>query len=162
VAQALVGLGLPVRGWSRSAKQLTGVASFAGPAQFDAFLDGVRVLVNLLPNTPHTRGILNRTVFAKLGAPAYLINVARGAHLVEADLLEALAHQQLAAATLDVFDTEPLPPGHAFWDQPRITITPHISALTLRQDSIEQIATKIEALEQGLPVRGMVELGRGY
>jgi glyoxylate/hydroxypyruvate reductase len=162
VAQTLACLGLPVRGWSRSAKQLPGVASFCGTEQFDAFLDGVRVLVNLLPNTPHTRGILNRETFAKLGTPAYLINVARGAHLVEADLLAALAQHQIAGATLDVFNAEPLPHDHPFWNDPRITITPHISALTLRAESIKQIAAKIAALEQGAAVKGMVEVTRGY
>jgi len=169
VAQTLVGLGLPVRGWSRSAKDLPGIASFCGEqpfgAQFDAFLSGVRVLVNLLPNTPQTRDILNRDTFAKLaeqGEPAYLINVARGAHLVEADLLTALAQQQIAAATLDVFREEPLPQDHPFWSEPRITITPHISALTLRDESIEQIVAKIAAREQGMAVKGMVEVARGY
>ena len=169
VAQTLVGLGLPVRGWSRSAKDSPGIASFHGEqpfsAQFDAFLSGVRVLVNLLPNTPQTRDILNRDTFAKLaksGEPAYLINVARGAHLVEADLLAALAQQQIAAVTLDVFREEPLPQDHPFWSEPRITITPHISALTLRDESIEQIVAKIAALEQGTTVKGMVEVARGY
>ena len=169
VAQTLVELGLPVRGWSRSAKDSPGIASFHGEqtfgAQFDAFLSGVRVLVNLLPNTPQTRDILNRDTFAKLaksGEPAYLINVARGAHLVEADLLAALAQQQIAAVTLDVFREEPLPQDHPFWSEPRITITPHISALTLRDESIDQIVAKIAALEQGMAVKGMVEVARGY
>jgi len=169
VAQTLGGLGLPVRGWCGSAKDLPGIASFYGEqqfgAQFDAFLSGVRVLVNLLPNTPQTRDILNRNTFAKLaeqGEPAYLINVARGAHLVEADLLTALAQQQIAAATLDVFREEPLPQDHPFWSEPRITITPHISALTLRDESIDQIVAKIAAREQGMAVKGMVEVARGY
>ncbi|QQC62743.1 2-hydroxyacid dehydrogenase [Paraburkholderia ginsengisoli] len=162
VAQTVAGFGMPVRGYSRSARQIDGIATFAGDAQFDAFLDGVKVLVNLLPHTPDTRDVLNARTFAKLARGAYLINVARGGHLVEADLLEALASGQLAAATLDVFREEPLPPDHPFWQEPRITITPHISALTLREDSVEQVARKIEALMRGDSVSGVVNLERGY
>jgi glyoxylate/hydroxypyruvate reductase len=162
VAQTLAGLGLPVRGYSRSARRVEGIATFAGNAQFDAFLDGVKVLVNLLPHTPDTANVLNAHTFAKLAHGAYLINVARGGHLVEADLLGALASGQLAAATLDVFREEPLPPGHPFWQQPRITITPHISALTLRRESVEQVARKIHALARGEVVSGVVNLERGY
>jgi glyoxylate/hydroxypyruvate reductase len=162
VAQTLAGLGLPVRGYSRSARRVEGIATFAGNAQFDAFLDGVKVLVNLLPHTPDTANVLNAHTFAKLAHGAYLINVARGGHLVEADLLSALASGQLAAATLDVFREEPLPPGHPFWQQPRITITPHISALTLRRESVEQVARKIHALARGEVVSGVVNLERGY
>ncbi|SMG33773.1 2-hydroxyacid dehydrogenase [Paraburkholderia susongensis] len=162
VAQTLATFGLPVRGYSRSAKQIDGIATFAGSEQFDAFLDGAKVLVNLLPHTPDTGNVLNARTFAKLARGAYLINVARGAHLVEADLLDALASGQLAGATLDVFREEPLPADHPFWREPRITITPHVSALTLREESVGQIARKIEALMRGEPVSGIVEQERGY
>jgi glyoxylate/hydroxypyruvate reductase A len=162
VAQTVAAFGMPVRGYSRSARQIDGVTTFAGEAQFDAFLDGVKVLVNLLPHTPGTRGVLNAEVFAKLARGAYLINVARGGHLIEQDLLDALASGQLAAATLDVFREEPLPADHPFWNEPRITITPHISALTLRSESVEQVARKINALVRGESVSGVVNLERGY
>ena len=162
VAQTLASFGLPVRGYSRSAKQIDGIATFAGDARFDTFLDGVKVLVNLLPHTPDTEGVLNARVFAKLARGAYLINTARGAHLVEADLLAALASGQLTAATLDVFRQEPLPADHPFWREPRIAITPHTSALTLREDSVAQVVSKIEALMRGEPVSGAVQLERGY
>ncbi|OLL33390.1 glyoxylate/hydroxypyruvate reductase A [Burkholderia sp. SRS-W-2-2016] len=162
VAQTLASFGLPVRGYSRSAKQIDGITTFAGEAQLDAFLDGASVLVNLLPRTPDTEGVLNARTFAKLARGAYLINVARGAHLVEADLLDALASGQLTAATLDVFHEEPLPDNHPFWREPRITITPHVSALTLREESVAQIARKIDALMRGEPVSGVVQLERGY
>ncbi|MBN3804221.1 glyoxylate/hydroxypyruvate reductase A [Paraburkholderia sp. Ac-20336] len=162
VARTLASFGLPVRGYSRSAKQIDGIATFAGDTQFDAFLDGVKVLVNLLPHTPDTESVLNARNFAKLAHGAYLVNIARGAHLVEADLLDALASGQLAAATLDVFREEPLPAAHPFWREPRITITPHISALTLREEGIAQIALKIDALMRGEPVSGVVNLARGY
>lgn len=162
VAKTLAAFDLPVRGYSRSEKNVDGVRTFAGPARLDAFLDGLKVLVNLLPSTPSTDGILNRHTFAKLGHGAYLVNVARGAHLVEDDLLDALADGQLAAATLDVCTEEPLPPEHRLWHAPRVTITPHISALTLREPAIAQVLAKIEALSRGAPVSGIVDHARGY
>ncbi|HEX3638810.1 MAG TPA: glyoxylate/hydroxypyruvate reductase A [Paraburkholderia sp.] len=162
VAQAVAAFGMPVRGYSRSARQIDGVTTFAGAAQFDAFLDGVKVLVNLLPHTPDTGDVLNQRTFSKLAKGAYLINVARGGHLVEQDLLEALASGQLAAATLDVFREEPLPPDHLFWQEPRITITPHVSALTLREESVAQVARKMAALMRGETVSGVVDIERGY
>jgi glyoxylate/hydroxypyruvate reductase A len=162
VAQTVARFGMPVRGYSRSAKQVEGITTFAGEARFDAFLDGVKVLVNLLPHTPDTANVLNARTFSKLARGAYLINVARGAHLVEADLLDALASGQLAAATLDVFQEEPLPPDHPFWQEPRITVTPHMSALTLREESVAQIAQKMLALERGEAVGGVVNIERGY
>ncbi len=162
VAKSVGSFGVPVRGYSRSARQIDGIATYAGPAEFDAFLDGVKVLVNLLPHTPDTRDVLNAQTFAKLAHGAYLINVARGAHLVEEDLLDALASGRIAAATLDVFRKEPLPADHPFWREPRITITPHSSALTLRDESVAQIAQKIAALTRGETVSGVVDIARGY
>ncbi|CAE6861612.1 2-hydroxyacid dehydrogenase [Paraburkholderia domus] len=162
VAQALAAFGMPVRGYSRSARQIDGITTFAGAAEFDAFLDGVKVLVNLLPHTPDTGDVLNQRTFSKLAKGAYLINVARGGHLVEPDLLEALASGQLAAATLDVFREEPLPPDHPFWQEPRITITPHMSALTLREESVTQVAQKMAAIMRGETVSGVVDIERGY
>nr|WKF58066.1 Glyoxylate/hydroxypyruvate reductase A [Paraburkholderia busanensis] len=162
VAQTLAGFGLPVRGYSRGARQAEGITTFAGDAQLDAFLDGVKVLVNLLPHTPETADVLNARTFSKLARGAYLINVARGGHLVEQDLLDALAEGQLAAATLDVLREEPLPSDHPFWREPRITITPHVSAVTLRAESVEQVARKINALMRGDSVGGVVNVERGY
>jgi glyoxylate/hydroxypyruvate reductase A len=118
--------------------------------------------VNLLPLTHETQDILNRDTLGRLQPDAYLINVGRGAHLVEADLLALLESGQMAGATLDVFRTEPLPADHPFWNHPRITITPHTSARTLRDESIAQIAGKIRALERGDPVAGVVDPVRGY
>ncbi|CAG9254303.1 2-hydroxyacid dehydrogenase [Paraburkholderia caribensis] len=162
VATTLAAAGFPVCGFSRSERAVEGVETFAGEAQFDAFLDGVKVLVNLLPHTPDTHGVLNQRNLAKLAPGAYLVNIARGAHLVEQDLLVALEQGQIAAATLDVFVEEPLPPQHPFWQHPRISITPHISALTLREESIAQIVQKIGALMRGGPIGGIVDIGRGY
>jgi glyoxylate/hydroxypyruvate reductase A len=162
VARGLLELGVPVRGYSRTAKTIEGVEVYAGPERFDAFLDGVHVLVNLLPHTPDTEGILNARTFAKLARGAYLVNVARGPHLVDDDLLAALDSGQLAAATLDVFHVEPLAKEHPFWKHPRVSVTPHISAETLREESIVQIAAKIKALSRGETIGGIVDFSRGY
>jgi len=162
VARALRVFDFPVHGWSRTLKAIEGVVTHSGEAGFDTFLSNCRVLVNLLPLTPDTRDILNRDTLGRLKPDAYLINVARGAHLVEADLLALLESGQMAGATLDVFRTEPLPADHPFWQHPKITITPHTSARTLRDESIAQIAGKIRALEAGQPVAGVVDPVRGY
>ncbi|EMH1199055.1 TPA: glyoxylate/hydroxypyruvate reductase GhrA [Serratia marcescens] len=162
VARKLTEFGFSVRCWSRSAKQIDGVQSFAGEAQRAAFLDGVKLVINLLPNTPETVGILNRELFAQLSTGAYLINIARGAHLVEADLLTALDQGQLTAATLDVFAREPLPQDHPFWRHPRVTITPHIAAITLPQQAMDQIVANIRALEAEHAPAGVVDRQRGY
>ncbi|MFZ4480193.1 MAG: 2-hydroxyacid dehydrogenase [Rhodoferax sp.] len=162
VASALNQFDFPVMGWSRSAKAIAGVQCFAGAAQFSDFLRASRVLVNLLPLTPDTRDILRRETLSQLKAGGYVINVARGAHLVEQDLLTLLDSGQLAGAMLDVFRTEPLPPEHPFWRHPKITITPHTSARTLRDQSIAQIAGKIRRLQAGEPIAGIVDPVRGY
>lgn len=162
VAQALAGFEFPVNGWSRSPKAMDGVRCFAGAAGFNDFLAASRVLVCLLPLTPDTRDIMNADSMARLQAGGYVINVARGAHLVEDDLLVLLDSGHLAGATLDVFRTEPLPQGHPFWTHTKITVTPHTSARTLRSESIAQIAGKIAALQRGEPVAGVVEPSRGY
>ncbi|WP_454756734.1 2-hydroxyacid dehydrogenase [Cupriavidus campinensis] len=162
IARTLAGFGFPVRGWSRSAKAVEGVESFHGEDGQRAFLDGLRVLVNVLPLTTETEDIIDTGLLYRLARGAYVINVARGPHLVEDDLLAAVREGQIAGATLDVFRTEPLPADHPFWQEPRITITPHISALTLREDSIAQIAGKIRALAEGKPIAGVVDLQRGY
>jgi len=162
VAQAVSHFDFPVNGWSRSPKTIDGVRAFTGQAQFDAFLAESRVLVNLLPLTEATRGILNTATLSKLRPGGYLINIARGGHLVEDDLIPLIDSGQLAGATLDVFRVEPLPAEHAFWRHPKITVTPHGSARTLRSESIAQIAGKIAAMERGEPVAGVVDLQRGY
>lgn len=162
VARAVAGFDFPVRGWSRSPKDVSGVECFAGVAEFDDFLAGTRVLVNLLPLTPETENILDRDTLGALLPGGYLINVARGAHLVDEDLVALLDAGHLAGAALDVFRTEPLPAGHPFWRHPKITVTPHTSARTLREESIAQIARKILALEAGKPIAGVVDRRKGY
>ena len=162
VAQAVAAFEFPVRGWSRSAKDVPGVDGFAGEAQFGEFLRGTRVLVNLLPLTPDTQDILDREALSQLMPGGFVINVARGGHLVDADLIALLDSGHLAGAVLDVFRAEPLPPEHPFWRHPKIVVTPHTSARTLRDESIAQIVRKIVALERGEPIAGVVDRHRGY
>lgn len=162
VAATLARFDFPVNGWSRNARTLEGVRCFSGEAQLADFLAATRVLVCLLPLTPATRDILRRDTLLLLRPGAYLINMARGEHLVEGDLIELLASGHMAGAALDVFRTEPLPAHHPFRGHPLITLTPHASARTLPEESIAQIAAKLQALEQGLPVQGLVDLRQGY
>ena len=162
VARALAQFDFPINGYSRTPKAIDGVRAFTGAEQFNDFLGASRVLVNLLPLTPDTANVMNQDTLGRLQPGAYVINVARGAHLVEEDLLALIDSGHVAGATLDVFRTEPLPAGHAFWNHPRITITPHTSARTLRDESIAQIARKMAALERGEAVAGIVNPARGY
>jgi glyoxylate/hydroxypyruvate reductase A len=162
VLRALRQLGFPVRGWSRTEKDLPGIETFAGMEALDAFLSGTRVLVSLLPLTPETTNLLDRAHLSRLPEGAYLINVARGAQVAEPDLLALIRAGHIAGATLDVFRNEPLPAPHPFWSEPRITITPHVSALTLREDAVRQIADKIGLLERGESVADVVDRTRGY
>jgi glyoxylate/hydroxypyruvate reductase A len=162
VAKALAQFDFPVNGWSRSPKAIDGVRAFSGEEHFNAFLAASRVLVNLLPLTPETANVINQDTLGRLMPGAYVINVARGAHLVDEDLLAAMDSGHVAGATLDVFRTEPLPAGHPFWNHPRITVTPHTSARTLREESIAQIARKMAAVQRGEAVAGIVNSARGY
>ena len=165
VGRSLAQFDFPVMGWSRSPKAIPGVQCFSGEAGFNDFLAASRTLVCLLPLTPETENIMRRDTLARLLPNGYVINVARGHHLVDEDLIALLDSGHLAGATLDVFRTEPLPPAHAFWAHPKITVTPHTSARTLRAESISQIAGKIRALESGAPLAslaGRVDLNKGY
>jgi len=162
VLDALAQFEFPLRGWSRSQKQLDGVDCFAGEEGLEAFLRGTRVLICLLPLTPDTHNVLDRARLSMLLPGAYVINVARGAHLAEPDLLSLIRSGHIAGATLDVFRNEPLPQQHPFWQEPRITITPHVSATTLRRESVAQIAAKIRRLQDGEPVAGTVNRLQGY
>ena len=162
VARALVASGFPVSLWSRSAKVVDGLQCFEGFDRLDPFLAATRILVCLLPLTAETEDIVDRRTLGKLMPEAYVINVARGRHVVDADLLAAIDAGRVAGATLDVFRTEPLPADHAFWREPRITITPHCAALTQRGATLQQIASKIARLERGEPISGVVDRERGY
>lgn len=162
VAGALLGFGFSVHGWSRSPRTMPGVTTFAGESGLCEMLPCCRVLVVLLPSTPDTRGLLDRATLERLPAGAHLVNVARGALVVEDDLLDLLDDGHLASATLDVFDREPLPPDHRFWHHPKIVLTPHVSAATLVDESAAQVAAKLRAMARGEPVSGVVDPRRGY
>jgi glyoxylate/hydroxypyruvate reductase len=160
-AGALAAVGFSVRGWARS-KAVPGVRTFIGPDELPAFLAECEILVCLLPLTPQTEGILNRKLFAQLPRGAYLINVGRGGHLVEEDLIPALESRQLAGATLDVFREEPLPPNHPFWSHPRITVVPHISALTHPETAAAALVANLRRAIAGEPLTDVVDLEAGY
>ena len=162
VAKAVAQFDFPVNGWSQSAKSIAGVRSDQGAAQLEDFLAASRFLVCLLPLTTQTENLLNAERLAQLRPGGYVINVARGAHVVDADLIAAIDSGHLAGASLDVFRVEPLPQTHPFWAHPKITLTPHTSARTLRSESIAQIASKIDALQRGESVAGRVHAARGY
>jgi glyoxylate/hydroxypyruvate reductase len=162
VAGALAPFAFPLFSWSATRKEYAGVHSFAGPAELPAFLAASRVLVCLLPSTPATRGLLDRANLSRLPPGAHVVNVARGDVVADDDLVALLDDGHLAGATLDVFRNEPLPSGHPFWHHPRITLTPHSSAVTVVEDSVAQIAAKIRQLERGEPVTGVVDRLRGY
>ena len=162
VARAVAQFDFPVNGWSRTAKEVPGVRCFHGAEGLHAFLAASQVLVSVLPATPETQNLLNRQTLSRLQPGGYLSKVARGSQVVEADLLALLTEGHLAGAALDVFQTEPLPPAHPFWQHPQITITPHTAALTNRAESVAQIVGKMAALERGQTVAGLVDRQRGY
>ncbi|UCD99734.1 MAG: glyoxylate/hydroxypyruvate reductase A [Chloroflexota bacterium] len=161
-ATKLIQLGFEVIGWSRTPKTISGVLSFAGDDALANFLSQANILICLLPLTSATKGILNRNTFEKLPAGAYLINVARGEHLIEKDLLDALKSGYLSGACLDVFNVEPLPEDHPFWNHPNIMITPHISSLTDPKAVMPQILENYHRMKSGKPLLHVVDVERGY
>jgi glyoxylate/hydroxypyruvate reductase len=161
VARVLATAGFSVQGYSQSAKQIAGVACYHGAA-LDAFVQSTHILILLAPHTPCTHQVVNAQLLQQLPKPAYLINMARGALVDDAALLAALDADTITGATLDVFNTEPLPQGHAYWQHPKVTITPHCAAKTVIEPTAAQIAGKILALQAGQAVTGVVDRSRGY
>lgn len=162
VAQALTSAGFDVVAWVRTTRGAAPIKVYAGDDSRDEFLRAVRILVCLLPLTPSTRRILNASAFNALRPGGYVINVARGGHLDQDALIAALDSGQIAGATLDVFDEEPLPADHPLWKHAQVRVTPHISAITLRREAIEQIVGKLRALDSGKGVTGVIATDRGY
>ncbi|EOG8082602.1 glyoxylate/hydroxypyruvate reductase GhrA [Citrobacter sp. CK184] len=162
VAEALQAWGFPLRCWSRSRKSWPGVESFAGAEELGAFLNQTRVLINLLPNTAETVGIINSGLLNQLRDGAYLLNLARGVHVNEDDLLAALNSEKLKGAMLDVFSREPLPKESPLWQHPRVAMTPHIAAVTRPAEAVDYISRTIAHLERGESVTGQVDRVRGY
>ena len=161
-ARKLKGLGFDVALWGRRQRTVEGLRSYAGGAGLPALLGRSEILVCLLPLTAETEGILNASTFAMLPKRAALINAARGSHLVEEDLLAALASGRLSAAVLDVFRDEPLPAGHPFWHHPRIVMTPHIAAATHPPTAAPIIFDNIRRFEAGRPLLNRVDPAQGY
>ena len=160
-------IGFRVAGWSRSRKEIPGVESFAGAAEFDAFLARTDVLVSLLPATADTDGIINRETIRKLsrkgpfGAPI-VINAGRGRQQVEGDILAALDAGELHAATLDVFVPEPLPESSRLWTHPRVTVTPHCAADSDPETICAYVAGNIAKHQRGEKLDNLVDRKRGY
>lgn len=166
-AHKLAMMGFKVVGWSRSRKTIPGVECFAGAAEFDSFLERTDILVCLLPHTPETTGIIDRRVIRKLsrqgplGGPV-LINAGRGKQQVESDILAALDAGELLAASLDVFETEPLPEASPFWGHPKVTVTPHAAADSDPDTISAYVLSQIRRDQKGLPVENIIDRNRGY
>jgi glyoxylate/hydroxypyruvate reductase A len=162
IAKALTHFEFPVQGWTRSPRQIPDIQTFHGAAGLRQLLASSNLIVCSLPLTGETRGLLNRSTLEQLPPQSYVINIARGGHIVQDDLLAAIRSGHLAGAMLDVFEQEPLPPEHPFWREPGIIVTPHISAKTVFAEGVRQITQKIAALERGESVAGLVDRSRGY
>ena len=161
-ALQLAALGYRVSGWSARARDVAGVATTAGWATLPAALGAADIVVNLLPLTDDTRGLFDRTRLAQMRTGASLVNLARGAHVVEKELLAALNAGRLAHAVLDVFDTEPLPATHVFWFHPQVTVWPHAAAQTDLRSAAAVVAANVEAVRRGEPAAHRVDRSRGY
>jgi glyoxylate/hydroxypyruvate reductase A len=161
-ARKLVALDFPVLGWSRTAKTVPGVTCFHGEAELGRFLERTRILICLLPLTPATEGIIDAKLLARLPKGAYVVNLARGGHVVEEDLLAALDSGHIAGAALDVFRTEPLPADHAFWRHPKVIITPHSAADTNFATAAAQVAENIRRARDGRPLLNIVDRSQKY
>jgi len=162
IAESLLGFDFQLLGWSRSEKSVPGVKSFAGKQTLPQFLAQCDYCVCVLPLTDDTRGIMNADFFAKLPKDAFVINVARGGHLVEEDLIAALDSGHLSGAVLDVFQTEPLPADSPIWRHPKITATPHIAGITDPKMALAYVADCVARCEEGRPLNNIVDVGKGY
>ncbi len=161
VARKFETTGFKVSGWSATKKNIPGVESY-GKEDFDKFLNQSSILINILPLTPDTKGILSLQLFNKLKKGAYVINVGRGEHLVEEDLITALDMDQLSGAVLDVFAAEPLPESHPFWKHTNITITPHVASVTNFDSASKLIAENYRRMLAGEELLHTVSVQKGY
>jgi glyoxylate/hydroxypyruvate reductase A len=161
-ARALLSLGFPVMGWSRRPKEIPGVQGFHGPEGLEAMLPQTDILVCLLPLTPDTRGVLNARTLGLLPRGAFLINGARGGHVVQPDLLAALDSGRITGAALDVFEPEPLPADHPFWAHPKVVLTPHAASITIPRSAAPQVVENIRRAREGRPLINLVDFSAGY
>ncbi|WP_282076150.1 2-hydroxyacid dehydrogenase [Maribacter aquivivus] len=161
-ATDLTKFGFKVQGWSRSKKNIIGVKTFSGADEQQEFLKTTNVLVCLLPLTPATEGILNKELLSRLPKNAYVINVARGGHLVDKDLIELLDADHLSGACLDVYHTEPLPKTHPFWNHRKVHMTPHYASVSDTNSVIPQIVENYKRLNSGEKLQNLVDSDRGY
>ncbi|MGF1528217.1 MAG: 2-hydroxyacid dehydrogenase [Candidatus Competibacterales bacterium] len=161
-ATRLAQFGFPVVGWSRTPKTLPGVNTHHGAGGFDVVLAKSQILICLLPLTPATQGIINADTLAKLPMGAYLINVGRGGHVKDGDLLAALDGGGIAGATLDVFTEEPLPSEHPYWRHPKVRLTPHIASEPQPEFATPQIADNLRRFINKQPLMNLVDFGQGY
>lgn len=162
IAADLAAAGYHVRGWARSTKALDNVNCYRGDGHFQAFAEGLDLLVNLLPLTASTRGILNQETFAALAPGAVVVNCGRGKHLRIDDLEQALASGQLRGAVLDVFEQEPLPADHRLWRMPGVVVTPHMASAASHDCIAGQIADNARRLARGEPLNNPVDTSLGY
>lgn len=162
VAEKFAQMGFNVKGWSTSKKEILKMKSYCGENEFDAFLDNSDFLINLLPLTDKTKDILNKSVFQKLPKNAFLINVGRGEHVVDKDLINLLNTSMLSGAFLDVFREEPLPVEHSFWNHPKIQITPHVASLTNVKRATQQITENYRRFLNNEELLNVVSLKKGY
>ena len=162
VLDRLKHFGFPLAGWNRSPRAIEGVSCYAGTQALPEFLARADILVCLLPLTDETRGILNAGLFDAMPHGARLVNVGRGGHLVETDLLDALERGVLSNAVLDVAEQEPLPAGHPFWIHPKILLTPHIASMTTPETAVEFVLDVIARHRRGETLPGLVDRQRGY
>ncbi|WP_396637845.1 2-hydroxyacid dehydrogenase [Maribacter sp. R77961] len=158
----LVRTGFEVQGWSRSKKNIGGVNTFAGTNELSGFLNTTDILVCLLPLTPETKGFINTELLAQLPKDAYVINVARGGHVVDADLLEQLDKEQISGACLDVYHQEPLATSHPFWQHKKVHMTPHYASVSDTNSVIPQILENYQNLREGYKLLNEVDRKKGY
>jgi len=161
-ARVLTSLGFPVMGWSRSAKTLAGVQTFHGADGLMAMAAKTDILICLLPLTPETRGVLNTKLLSALPRGAYVINGARGGHMVAEDMLAALDSGHIAGAALDVFEPEPLPPESPFWSHPKVFLTPHAASITIPSSVAPQVVENIHNMRASRPLINLVDFSLGY
>lgn len=162
VSQSLVACGFNVLGYSKSQKRIKGVQCFYGDLGFSTLMAQIDVLVNLLPLTAETRNILGMPTFKMARKPIFLINVARGGHLVEADLLQALDQGLVSGACLDVFNEEPLPAHSPLWEHKNIIITPHIASVTNPNVVVAQILDNFDRVKRGITLNNQIDRNKGY